>query len=137
VRMASARQKLVKDLDKVFSLFIRMRASDENGFATCFTCGQVKKWKEGDAGHFISRGAYSTRWNETNVQFQDKKCNIFQSGQQYLFSVALNRLYGEGTADALFAMSRQTRKYGVGEIKAMIEIYKDKVERLKRDKGLE
>lgn len=135
--MASARQKLVKDLDKVFSLFIRMRASDENGYASCFTCGQVKKWKEGDAGHFISRGAYSTRWNETNVQFQDKKCNIFQSGQQYLFSVALNRLYGEGTADALFAMSRQTRKYGEGEIKAMIEIYKDKVERLKRDKGLE
>ena len=135
--MASARQKLVKDLDKVFSLFIRMRASDENGYATCFTCGQVKKWKEGDAGHFISRGAYSTRWNETNVQFQDKKCNIFQSGQQYLFSVALNRLHGEGTADALYAMSRQTRKYGVGEIKAMIEIYKDKVERLKRDKGLE
>ena len=135
--MASARQKLVKDLDKVFSLFIRMRASDDDGYATCFTCGQVKKWKEGDAGHFISRGAYSTRWNETNVQFQDKKCNIFQSGQQYLFSVALNRLYGEGTADALFAMSRQTRKYGVGEIKAMIEIYKDKVERLKRDKGLE
>ena len=135
--MASARQKLVKDLDKVFSLFIRMRASDENGYATCFTCGQVKKWKEGDAGHFISRGAYSTRWNETNVQFQDKKCNIFQSGQQYLFSVALNRLHGEGTADALYAMSRQTRKYGVGEIKAMIEIYKNKVERLKRDKGLE
>lgn len=135
--MASPRQKLVKDLDKVFSLFIRMRASDENGYATCFTCGQVKKWKEGDAGHFISRGAYSTRWNETNVQFQDKKCNIFQSGQQYLFSVALNRLHGEGTADALYVMSRQTRKYGVGEIKAMIEIYKDKVERLKRDKGLE
>tara|TARA_R110000782_G_scaffold352_5_gene952 strand:- start:523 stop:930 length:408 start_codon:yes stop_codon:yes gene_type:complete len=135
--MASARQKLIKDLDKVFSLFIRMRASDENGYATCFTCGQVKKWKEGDAGHFISRGAFSTRWNETNVQFQDKKCNIFQSGQQYLFSVALNRLHGEGTADALFAMSRQTRKYGVGELKAMIEIYKDKVEAIKRDKGLE
>lgn len=135
--MASARQKLIKDLDKVFSLFIRMRASDENGYATCFTCGQVKKWKEGDAGHFISRGAYSVRWNETNVQFQDKKCNIFQSGQQYLFSVALNRLHGEGTADALFAMSRQTRKYGVGELKAMIVIYKDKVEAIKRDKGLE
>ena len=135
--MASPRQKLIKDLDKVFSLFIRMRASDEDGYATCFTCGQVKKWKEGDAGHFISRGAFSTRWNETNVQFQDKKCNIFQSGQQYLFSVALNRLHGEGTADALFAMSRQTRKYGVGELKAMIEIYKDKVEAIKRDKGLE
>ena len=135
--MASARQKLVKDLDKVFSLFIRMRASDEDGYATCFTCGQVKKWKEGDAGHFISRGAYSTRWNETNVQFQDKKCNIFQSGQQYLFSVALNRIYGEGTADALYVMSRQTRKYGAGEIKAMIQIYKDKVEDIRRDKGLE
>lgn len=135
--MASARQKLIKDLDKVFSLFIRMRASDENGYATCFTCGQVKKWKEGDAGHFISRGAYSTRWNETNVQFQDKKCNIFQSGQQYLFSVALNRLHGEGTADALYVLSKQTRKYSTGELRAMIEIYKTKVEDIRRDKGLE
>jgi hypothetical protein len=135
--MASARQKLVKELDKVFSLFIRMRASDENGYATCFTCGQVKKWKEGDAGHFISRGAYSTRWNETNVQFQDKKCNIFQSGQQYLFSVALNRLHGEGTADALYVLSKQTRKYSTGELRAMIEIYKTKVEDIRRDKGLE
>ncbi len=137
MRMASPRQKLIKDLDKIFSLFIRMRASDENGYATCFTCGQVKKWKEGDAGHFISRGAYSTRWNETNVQFQDKKCNIFQNGQQYLYSVGLDSHYGKGTAEALYVMSRQTRKYGVGELKAMIEIYKEKVERLKRDKGLE
>ena len=135
--MASARQKLVKDLDKVFSLFIRMRASDEDGYATCFTCGQVKKWKEGDAGHFISRGAYSTRWNEFNVQFQDKKCNIFQSGQQYLFSVALNRLYGDGTADSLLRKSKDLRKYSMDDLREMIQKYKDKVENIRRDKGLE
>ena len=129
--MASARQKLIKDLDKVFSLFIRMRASDENGYATCFTCGQVKKWKEGDAGHFISRGAYSTRWNEFNVQFQDKKCNIFQNGQQYLFSIALNRQYGEGTAATLL------RKYSMDDLRDMIAKYKDKVEDIRRAKGLE
>ena len=66
-----------------------------------------------------------------------KKCNIFQSGQQYLFSVALNRLHGEGTADALYVMSKQTRKYSTGELRAMIEIYKTKVEDIRRDKGLE
>ena len=77
------------------------------------------------------------RHGRKKIQFQDKKCNIFQSGQQYLFSVALNRLHGEGTADALYVMSKQTRKYSTGELRAMIEIYKTKVEDIRRDKGLE
>ena len=135
--MASARQKLVKDLDKIFSLFIRMRASDEDGYATCFTCGQVKKWKEGDAGHFISRGAYSTRWNESNVQFQDKKCNIFHNGQQFLFAMALDELYGEGTAVNLLRESKDLRKYSMDDLRDMIQKYKDKVEDIRRNKGLE
>lgn len=135
--MASPRQKLIKDLDRIFSLFIRLRASDEEGYATCFTCGQVKKYREGDAGHFIGRSAYSLRWSETNVQFQDKKCNIFQSGQQYLFSVALDELYGEGTANSLLRKSKELIKYSSDDLRNMIEKYKDKVETIKSDKGLE
>ena len=135
--MASPRQKLIKDLDKVFSLFIRMRASDDDGYATCFTCGQVKKWKEGDAGHFISRGAFATRWDEENVQFQDKRCNIFKGGEQYLFGQALDKSYGDGTSATLWALSRQSRKYSADDLREMIVIYKNKVEDIKRDKGLE
>tara|TARA_R110002012_G_scaffold197522_2_gene366072 strand:+ start:2524 stop:2931 length:408 start_codon:yes stop_codon:yes gene_type:complete len=135
--MASTRQKVIKGLDAIFSKFIRMRASDDSGYAECFTCGKTSRWKEGDAGHFMSRGAYSTRWNETNVQFQCKRCNIFQNGQQYLYSVALDGRYGGGTADALYTLSKQTRKFSEGELRAMIEIYKDKVEELREAKGLE
>ena len=135
--MASERQKLIKTLDSAFSKFIRMRASDNMGFAECFTCGKTARWKEQDAGHFISRGAYSTRWDEINVQIQCKRCNIFQNGQQFLFSVALDGLHGEGTALSMLQKSKQTRKYGVGELRMLIEEYNNKVEDLRRDKGLE
>lgn len=137
MRMASPRQKLIKDLDKVFSLFIRMRAADDSGYSTCFTCGSVKRWREGDAGHFIGRSAYSVRFNEMNVQFQCKKCNIFQSGQQYLFSVALNGLYGEGTADSLLRESKQLIKFSMDDLREMVELYKLKVAEIRADKGLE
>ena len=110
--MATSRQKLVKDLDKVFSRFIRMRVSDDSGYSECFTCGKTAKWKEGDAGHFMGRGAFATRWDEKNVQFQCKRCNIFRHGEQYLFSVNLNREYGEGTSDSLLRYSKQSKKYG-------------------------
>jgi hypothetical protein len=135
--MATKRQALVKKLDEFFSLFIRMRASDESGYAECFTCGVTKRWREGDAGHFMGRGAMNTRWDETNVQFQCKKCNIFRNGEQYLFSVNLNKEYGEGTSDTLLRYSKQSRKYGVVELSELKESYKDKVEELRASKGLE
>lgn len=135
--MASVRQKIIKELDKVFSKFIRMRAADDLGISICFTCGKESKWKEGDAGHFISRGAYSTRWDEKNVQFQCKRCNIFRNGEQYLYSVNLDKEYGTGTAHSILRTSKQLRKYGIAELRDMIKEYKDKVENIRRDKGLE
>lgn len=135
--MASTRQKLIKDLDNVFSRFVRMRASDESGFAECFTCGKTARWKEMDAGHFMGRSAYSTRWDEQNVQIQCKRCNIFRHGEQYKFSLALDRQYGEGTSETLFRLSKQTRKFGTADLRLLIKEYKAKVEDLSRDKGLE
>lgn len=127
--MPTERSKLVKKLDKIFSEFIRRRPCNEHGYAECFTCGSFHYWKEVDAGHFMSRGKYATRWNEDNVQFQCKRCNGFRSGEQYIFAQNL----GTDLADELVFESNQTRKYSVGEIREMIETYKEKVEDLKRD----
>ncbi len=135
--MPSSRQKLVKELDKAFSQFIRMRAADDDGLSPCFTCGEVKKWKEGDAGHFIGRSAYSVRWNEMNVQFQCKRCNIFQNGQQYLYSLGLDSMYGQGAAESLLKESKQLTKFSVDDLRDMVKQYKSKVEQLRADKGLE
>lgn len=114
-----------------------MRAADDSGRATCYTCGKSALWKEGDAGHFQSRGAYSTRWNEKNVQFQCKRCNIFRNGEQYLYAVNLDKEFGTGTAQSLLRSSKELRKFNVGELRIMIEEYNKKVEALRRDKGIE
>ena len=40
---------------KWFSIYIRLRDSDENGYGKCFTCGKIIFWKKGDCGHGIGR----------------------------------------------------------------------------------
>jgi hypothetical protein len=58
-----SRKGLVRKLDKVFSMFIRTRLAKEEQ-VQCVTCGTVRKhYKEVDAGHFVSRRHYATRWN--------------------------------------------------------------------------
>ena len=49
--------KLKKELDKWFSLYIRLRDANEYGMVQCFTCGKVGHYKTGGMqnGHFQSR----------------------------------------------------------------------------------
>ena len=69
--------KLKKELDKWFSLYIRLRDADENGVVICFTSGRAYPYKNIHAGHFMSRRCLSTRWCEINVQPQSAADNLF------------------------------------------------------------
>lgn len=84
----------------------------------------------------MGRAAMSTRWDERNVQFQCKRCNGFKSGEQYKYSIKLDEVYGEGTADELYVLSKQTRKWSIAELESAVRHYKDKVAELKSEKGL-
>ena len=130
------RATLIKKLDAIFSQFIRLRAVDENGYGNCFTCGQTRHYTEVDAGHFMSRACMSTRWSPRNVQFQCKRCNGFRSGEQYLFSKNLDRVYGKGTAEELLIESKKSYKWTSDEIQQMIRRYKQKVDDIKSTKGI-
>ena len=130
------RQRLVKKLDQVFSRYIRTRVADERGFSPCFTSGIVKHWTEMDAGHFMSRACMSTRWNVKNVQCQSKRDNAFRGGEQYKFGQELDKKYGEGTAQELYHLSKTTKKFGVHELREMIEVFKVECERINEEKGL-
>ena len=117
-----SRKTIIKKLDKVFSQFIRRRFA-VNEIAKCVTCGKQAHWKELQAGHFMSRKHYSTRWDETNVQVQCSGCNVFRYGEQYLFAKHL----GEKKADELLVKSRQTVKFTDHDIQDMIDLYKQKL----------
>jgi len=130
--------KLKKELDKWFSLYIRLRDANEYGMVQCFTCGIVRGYKDGmQNGHFQSRKHMATRFDEENCQNQCIKCNIFRSGEQYLFSLRLDEKYGEGTAEELEHLARTTLKISRVEYEEQIRYYKLIVENLKEEKGIE
>ena len=131
--------KLKKELDKWFSLYIRLREANEYGMVQCFTCGIVRGYKDGmQNGHFQSRKHLATRFSEDgNCEVQCLKCNIFDSGQQYLFSLRLDEKYGEGRAEELEQLARTTLKISRVEYEEKISYYKNLVENLKEEKGIE
>ena len=121
------RSKLVKKLDNIFSQYIRL-SNSKNGNCTCVTCGKVAHWKgEGmQAGHFISRSAYSTRWDEDNVKVQCLACNVYRYGEQYKFSLYL----GKKLSQKLLDKSRIITKFASYELEEMLQHYSSEVKKL-------
>lgn len=121
------RSRLIKNLDSVFSKYIRMKDAVEN-ISTCFTCGKQDDWKKLQNGHFQSRRHYSTRWHEVNCQVQCPGCNVFKQGEQFIFSQNLDSKYGEGTARRLHIEAQKIKKITDNEIKDLINKYKNFVD---------
>lgn len=119
--------KLKKDLDSIFSKYIRLKDADDDGYVKCFTSGVVKYWKEIQAGHFQSRRHLNTRWDEMNVKPQTMAENMYNQGNQYTFGLNLDKLYGDGTADELVIKAQKLRKFDRLELEQMIRDYKEEV----------
>lgn len=114
-------------LDKVFSLYIRLRDSDENGFCTCYTCGKVAHYKEMQNGHFWSRTHLSTRFNEDNCKVQCVGCNIFKKGNYIEYTKRLLKELGEEKFNELEQLKNSTAKISKAEYEQMIEHYNQKI----------
>lgn len=124
--------------DRWFSRFIRIRDSNEFGICRCVTCGNPKPWKNIDCGHFQKRRHASTRYDEKNCHAQCRKCNSFEGGKDFEYGVAIDRKYGDGTAEKLWNKAHQRsspmKKFDY-EMKA--EEYREKAKQLAGEKGLE
>lgn len=66
--------KLKKELDRVFSLYIRAKYPK-----VCYTCHKINVTLQ--CGHFVSRTYLATRWDENNCRPQCVGCNIWGRGQ--------------------------------------------------------
>jgi len=124
-----SRSKLVKQLDSIFSTYIR-RKDSINDVAICFTCGKKDHYKKLQNGHFQSRRHYSTRFDEVNCQVQCAGCNVFKYGEQFIFGQNLDIKFGEGTARRLHIKAQQILKISDKEIIEMIKRYKTFVDKM-------
>lgn len=128
---AKPKKKSIKDLknelDRVFSIWIRISHADENGNVACITCQKVHPWKEIQNGHYQSRGKMATRWTEMNCAPQDIACNIFRHGEPEKFAAYIDRTHGEGSAAALRELAQTSFKLNRQWLEMKINEYKTKI----------
>lgn len=128
--MPKKTQKYWKNkIDKVFHEYIRRRDADNNtGNCDCISCGKTIHFSESDAGHFISRKYLITRYDERNVKAQCRKCNRFEYGRQYEYSIAL----GQELSQELLQTSRSMVKYTDADWQEIFEKFNDKLNEIKK-----
>ena len=128
--------KLKKELDKWFSLYIRLRGADDNGNNQCCTCGTVDNWKKLQCGHFVSRKHLATRFHEMNCFPQCVSCNIFKYGEQWKFGQFLDRNLGEGVSEELVILGHTILKISRIDYEEKITYYKSVVNKIKQEKNI-
>lgn len=95
-------------VDKKVSEYIRKKHANSDGYCRCVTCGVIKHWKEMDNGHFIKREHLLTRYMETNMAVQCRKCNRFQGGREARFAEYIIKKYGLKEFNKLMNLERMT-----------------------------
>ncbi len=127
VKKKPSLSKLTKELDRVFSIYVRSKAADANGYAECYTCGVKKPWKELQNGHFVSRMHRSVRWEVKNCRVQCYACNVMRSGNLAEFTVRLQRECGAEFVDQLLKMKYHIVKHSTVELQNLIDWYKARI----------
>lgn len=84
--MPKTAAQLKKDLDGLFSKWVRLSHADKNGNVACYTCGKIFHWKKIQNGHFIRRQYLATRFDPRNCRPQCVGCNMFGDGKTVEFS---------------------------------------------------
>jgi len=126
---------VIEDLDAVFSQFIRLRDSDENGYITCYCCGARYYWTDCDCMHFVPRIHKNTRFSEDNCKGGCKNCNQNEQGNLKDFGEHLEE-DRPGSVEALEDQGRVQYNYSIPELKGLIAYYAKEVRAMKKKKPM-
>lgn len=127
---------LVKKLDRIFSLYIRLRDAMPNGYTRCISCGKIKRFEDMDCGHFHSRIHMSTRFDEDNCNSECQACNRFSADHLIAYQTNLIRKIGINRFEKLGIQAKSTRHWLDSELEDRIEYYTKKVNELSQEKGI-
>ena len=113
--MKSKSQKLLKEADRVFSLFIRKRDKK------CVICGTTERLQN---GHLIKRGKKSVRFDEKNCNCQCSSCNVKHNHYPEHYTNWFVSKYGLKEYQSLIKKSAEIKQFKVYELEEIIRKYK-------------
>jgi hypothetical protein len=109
---------------KEFSIFIRTRGADSEGFNRCVTCGERFYWKALHAGHFLRGRLNANLFNETSCWPQCSICNVEKHGHPEAYERFMLEAYGQMWIDHLKRQREVTHKWEADELQALLDSYK-------------
>lgn len=124
------RSNLIEKLDRVFSQFIRLEASDDNGYCKCISCGRIDHWKDLHCGYYIDRRHMNTRYDVDNCNPQCPTCNVGLSGNLPSYLEAIGETLGEELTRRKYKIKKFTRD----DLLHLIDLYSDLVKTHKKEK---
>lgn len=111
---------ITKRLDKLLSIAVRLRDTDDRGNGFCCTCGCLLTYNESDAGHFIGRGRFGTRYDLRNVALQCRVCNRGEGKQPEFYEYVLGK-YGRDVMEELKCLcTRHAPELDLDEIRTIL-----------------
>lgn len=143
----SEKQKWVDKLDRLMSVYIRMRDSREFHYKyfRCISCGRILPIDQADNGHYCGRTHMSLRFDTRNQNAECKRCNRYSSdhliGYRKNLVMKLGRLaylqkhphvpldmeevkrLGEQQVDLLEVMKHQAKNWSVFELQELYKYY--------------
>ena len=99
-----------------FSMYIRLRGADSDGYNQCVTCGVRKHWKELQAGHFIPGRHNAILFDERGCHAQDYHCNVGLKGNPREYDAFMRKTYGEMVIKELERLDGTEKKFTPQEL---------------------
>ena len=118
-RKKPSRKTLVKKLDKIVSLYIRLR--DE----VCVVCGTNEKLTN---GHLFSRYSYSTRWDiseDGNCHTQCWGCNYRHEYDPYPYTNWFIEKFGKERWDEVHRDFKGSKRYSNSQLQELYDEIKE------------
>jgi len=121
-------KSLKKDVWSLFSEYVRRSEADENGYCKCVTCGAIRKWNDGDAGHFIHGTSFLI---PEIVHFQCKPCNGFGAGMAIEYKAYMIEKYGQAKVDELTWKAKKiSLRLSIFDLEQYKKLYTEKLKEL-------
>ena len=122
----------VEKAAKLLQRYVRLKASDDNGYCQCVTCGKVDHYKAMQGGHFIPRGRTILKLYEPNIWPQCPHCNCWGMKQAHYvlrYREWMVDYYGERRVKAMEKLAWRTApKFNREEV---IEFQRELKEKIK------
>ena len=125
-----------EQLDRSFSLFIRVRDAMDGGMTRCISCGRVMRFEKMQCGHFFGRGNMSVRWDEDNCHAECWECNCHDPDHLIGYERNLRRKIGDDAFNALKTRAGTPRRWEAWELDGLSVHYMREARKIARKKGI-